>query len=397
MFSSSLPAHINIPFRNELDQSEAHVSDSIKGDLKFLKMPTISNVSSSVKILKEYLKRPLLLVGRYDGELSYNDLSKVKSLKICDITSGFKLSMGSKSLTIPSIDHPEVESFITKYRPTSIIQIGDQLISKKYDTLFEKTDLPWIYQTDHNWPIPNSCQTIKFTGNRTELFSDINKYAEIDIDLRFVEILNNRKREIINQSNDLTLPKFSKYYLDHYNNNRILFLSNSSSIRSFDYYINTQENQHTMKVYANRGVSGIEGNISTAIGISDANENSSVDIIIGDISFLHDLNALKTISETKRDFRIFVINDQKGGIFSLLPLKISSVAKEIMDSPHKQTFGLIAEQFGLSYLLIEAADQLNQITSNNHRGITLIELKIDSQKNQSIYRKLKTMEDSSDS
>jgi 2-succinyl-5-enolpyruvyl-6-hydroxy-3-cyclohexene-1-carboxylate synthase len=94
-----------------------------------------------------------------------------------------------------------------------------------------------------------------------------------------------------------------------------LFLGSSNPVRDVDL---VAEPRADLRIYANRGVSGIDGNISTAAGIALA-ENRPAYALVGDLTLLHDLNGLLFGPlERRPDLTVVVHNDDGGGIFNLL-------------------------------------------------------------------------------
>lgn len=94
-----------------------------------------------------------------------------------------------------------------------------------------------------------------------------------------------------------------------------LFLGSSNPIRDVDL---AAEPRADIAVYANRGVAGIDGNLSTAIGVAIATGLTGY-ALVGDLTFLHDLNALAIGRFDQRpNLTIVVLNDDGGGIFALL-------------------------------------------------------------------------------
>ena len=102
-------------------------------------------------------------------------------------------------------------------------------------------------------------------------------------------------------------------------------------------------------VYCNRGVNGIEGSLSTAAGFSLVAKNP-VFIVIGDLSFFYDSNALWN-KELKGNFRILLLNNGGGGIFRQLPVGDgrSSALDYVMGSHHTSAEG-ICKSYGVEYL-----------------------------------------------
>ncbi len=93
----------------------------------------------------------------------------------------------------------------------------------------------------------------------------------------------------------------------------VLFASNSMPIRDVDTF--WFSNQQLVKVLANRGANGIDGIISTALGISATDKHTT--LLIGDVSFLHSLNGLLLAKNYRLNLTIVLINNNGGGIFFL--------------------------------------------------------------------------------
>ena len=124
--------------------------------------------------------------------------------------------------------------------------------------------------------------------------------------------------------------------------NSFVHYANSMAIRLANIYA-----RHY--VYCNRGVNGIEGSLSTAAGFSLVAKNP-VFIVIGDLSFFYDSNALWN-KELKGNFRILLLNNGGGGIFRQLPVGDgrSSALDYVMGSHHTSAEG-ICKSYGVEYL-----------------------------------------------
>ena len=96
-----------------------------------------------------------------------------------------------------------------------------------------------------------------------------------------------------------------------------IFAGNSMPIRDVDMFTSTSGKKVT--VYSNRGASGIDGVISTALGMCTVSGSSHSLLLIGDLSFYHDMNGLLA-SRYGMNLTIVVINNSGGGIFSFLPI-----------------------------------------------------------------------------
>ena len=97
-------------------------------------------------------------------------------------------------------------------------------------------------------------------------------------------------------------------------------IGNSMPIRDVDMF--TSKSDVHIDTYANRGASGVDGVISTALGVAANNKRTL--LLIGDVSFYHDMNGLLA-SKYVQNVTIVIINNNGGGIFSFLPIADSNI------------------------------------------------------------------------
>ncbi len=129
----------------------------------------------------------------------------------------------------------------------------------------------------------------------------------------------------------------------------LLFAGNSMPIRLLDLVgaVRTE----SLAVFANRGASGIEGLVSTALGIAHSS-SSKVVLLIGDTSLLHDIGGLLALRQMKlENVLIIVLNNDGGGIFGRLPVaEIQGPFEKLFINPHGMDFAGIANAFELPYM-----------------------------------------------
>ena len=141
-------------------------------------------------------------------------------------------------------------------------------------------------------------------------------------------------------------------------------------------------NSHGIKVRSNRGVAGIDGTVSTAIGAALAHEGSGRTIaLIGDLTFVHDSSGL-LIGPTEpvpADLTIVVSNDNGGGIFELLEQgdpRFSEVSARVFGTPHDVDVGALCRAYHIDSRQIEV-DELGAALDGPAAGLRVIEVKAD--------------------
>ena len=138
----------------------------------------------------------------------------------------------------------------------------------------------------------------------------------------------------------------------------MLFAGNSLAIRQLDQFAAFNENLTSL--FANRGASGIDGNIATAAGLIRG-KNRPLTALIGDLTCLYDLNALSLLRDLPQPMTIVVLNNQGGGIFSFLPIANANPHFEkYFATPHGLDFKRVAELFDVRYAQPETPDGFRQ-------------------------------------
>ncbi|MCT8824593.1 2-succinyl-5-enolpyruvyl-6-hydroxy-3-cyclohexene-1-carboxylic-acid synthase [Glaesserella parasuis] len=164
-----------------------------------------------------------------------------------------------------------------------------------------------------------------------------------------------------------------------------LFIGNSLFVRLVDALCKLPEGY---PIYTNRGASGIDGLIATLAGIAKGSGQPTV-AVIGDISALHDLNSVSLLRQISQPTILFVINNNGGAIFDMLPVDQKAKDKFYRLS-HNIEFSQIATMFGLEYLRpytwADLGTKLKQ--AYTRRGVTIVEIKVNDQEGSSLYKSL---------
>jgi 2-succinyl-5-enolpyruvyl-6-hydroxy-3-cyclohexene-1-carboxylate synthase len=151
-------------------------------------------------------------------------------------------------------------------------------------------------------------------------------------------------------------------------------------------------NPHLIKVRSNRGVAGIDGTVSTAIGASLAHDGRTI-ALIGDLTFVHDSSGLLIgpTEPTPRNLTIVVSNDNGGGIFELLEQgdpRFSDVSSRIFGTPHDVDVGALCRAYHVDSRQIEA-DQLGGALGEPFEGMRVLEVKADRSSLRALHASIK--------
>ena len=162
-----------------------------------------------------------------------------------------------------------------------------------------------------------------------------------------------------------------------------LFVSNSMPVRDLDAFGGGGK---PLRVYGNRGASGIDGIVSTVAGIAAASDGRSpIVAVVGDVAFYHDMNGLLAVAKHQLNIVFVVINNDGGGIFHMLPIRDHEPEfTQYFATPHGLDFRHAAELYGITYRAVDhptgVADALGEVLAGT--GPRILEVRSDREQNQ---------------
>jgi len=169
-----------------------------------------------------------------------------------------------------------------------------------------------------------------------------------------------------------------------------LFVGSSNPVRDLD--LGMAPRSSALTVLANRGLAGIDGCVSTAIGLALTSDAPSY-AWMGDLTFLHDSNALAIgPDEPRPDLTVLVTNDGGGGIFRTLehgaPERSDDFGR-IFGTPTGTDFGALCRAHGIRHVLARTAEGAAEALSATPDAITVVEVPIDAQSHRGAHEQLR--------
>ncbi len=382
------PVHVNVPLREPLDpKPDQSVTDDV---LKTLVAWAATDApythydagASTVPDgwaapLLEHMasaRNKLLIVGRLHGEAEHaavRKLAKLPGWKIyADITSGLYGPSAPAGLV------QDMEHFLQNeaWQPDLVLHLGGAYTSKRLLTHMADWNAPYIHvsaseqRLDPNHQvtqhltvgIASFCQWLQENAPKASVSTTtaIRTDASPAVEQEWSE------RGIAHQLGSL-LPE-----------NSLLFAGNSMPIRLLERFCRPERDG--IHVVANRGASGIDGNIATALGMASGTGQATT-ALLGDLTTLHDLNSLALHQAVKTPLVLIVLNNDGGGIFHHLPIARADEPcfEQCFGTPHGMDFSGAAQQFGLDYAAPEDPDSFREsyLEALATGRATLIEIK----------------------
>ncbi|MCL6633305.1 MAG: 2-succinyl-5-enolpyruvyl-6-hydroxy-3-cyclohexene-1-carboxylic-acid synthase [Alicyclobacillus herbarius] len=161
-------------------------------------------------------------------------------------------------------------------------------------------------------------------------------------------------------------------------------VGNSMPIRDLDAFF--RGGDKSIRFLANRGVSGIDGVVSTAVGAAAAGKGMTA-LCIGDVSFYHDLNGLLAVGRHRLDLFVLVIHNDGGGIFSFLPQAGHLDTFEHFRTPHGLDFAEAVRMYGGHWDTVDNPEALREAVARHLRqgGLTVVEARFDADENHRVH------------
>lgn len=400
------PIHVNFPFRepltpdlslNELwgNKRKSSYNITYQGE-KHLSARQLTLLSE-----KLYHKQGVIVCGpQTDKELAPSIVTLSEALDapiLADPLSQLRTGAHDKQQIITTYDTIfRSEKLRTKLAPDYIIRFGAMPVSKSYmffvqehETAlqiviedYEDTREPTNHQSEYIYAKARTfCESILPYINKQKVNKQwVNTWKQLE------QLTNAELQGVDTQY--LTEGEVIRNLIHLIPDDSVLFVANSMPIRDVDTFLQQMDKQITL--YANRGTSGIDGTMSSALGVA-ATTKQHVTLIIGDLSFYHDMNSLLAARHYHLDITIVLINNNGGGIFSFLPqAKEAKHFEALFGTPLHLNFQHAAALYGSQYVVVDEKQSYeNEIKQSiNTSGIHIIEVKTNREENVHWHRKL---------
>jgi len=314
--------------------------------LNHINIPVVGDVISNLHSLKNVIKSAEFVFNTSDESLRP------------DFLISFGRSVISKNLKL----------YLRKNKPKTHWHIGLGMVGDPFQSLSKIIPVSPEYY-------------FKEWLNRNNIFSNQSEYHSILAE----------SQNIVDSNLSLKLENSGFNYfsaveiiIDNLPEDCVLHLGNSMPVRIANFI---GLDKPDVYVFSNRGTSGIDGTVSTAVGHALADPNRTHTLIVGDLAFFYDRNGLWLNHEFPQNLQIVILNDNGGGIFNMIPgPSIHGELKELFTTPHQRTAELTAKEFGLEYRGVNTMEELTDALKSHSLGI--IEIFTDMKTNTEFFKSL---------
>lgn len=391
------PVHINFEFREPL-VGVANELPKVKSSRESKSNVRRIGILKKRKIINLLKNRRVLLIA---GAGSTNSASELIHLAetmcwpvLSDPRSGTRVE-GSQ-VVISAMDAMlRDQHFSDSQQPDVILRFGTPLVSKVVNNWLASSDASQIVVTNSQSLIdPERITSLHLVADIKTL-SDLILSKCVSDDKSWLQSWSSAEAKAqqsidktLADENILTEPAVARALYRSMPGQSNLFVSSSMPIRDIEWFAAPRSG---LQIYANRGVNGIDGVVSTAVGVALASKCTTF-LLIGDLAFLHDSNGLIDLMSRNIDLRIVLIDNCGGGIFSFLPQATemdSTKFEKFFGTPHNADLVLIAKAHGLEATTITSLDQFIHEISNT--GSRLIRVVTDRSENVRVHDRINQM------
>ena len=390
------PVHINVPLFEPLvpELSRNHF-EAGRSSFKVVK-PNYSDIfacGEGNNLLERY-ERILILAG---PQIDVDEADMIRSFGealqapiLADPLSNVR-GCGTSKVVISTYDALLAgKALWHELKPDCVIQFGQIVVSKRVQQMIASwTDVEYIEVNSTMDSMNPTGKTTMHVQASIDVFTHVygknnNSDTYLNIWRRLDQAGKKQLSSTINEPHCFegrTIRELQKQIPE----DGQIFVANSMTIRDFDYFWFSGESKAVL--YGNRGVNGIDGTISTALGLA-ANGRPTY-LVTGDLSLFHDLNGLAVAKTHNLNLTIILHNNDGGGIFEYLPQKGTKHFDYLFSTSQGLDYSGAAKLYGCGYTKISSPDELSSVLAKigQESGVHIIEIPTNREYSRELHKK----------
>lgn len=390
------PVHINVPLFEPLvpELSRNHF-EAGRSSFKVVK-PNYSDIfacGEGNNLLERY-ERILILAGPQididEAEMIRSFGESLQAPILADPLSNIR-GCGTSKVVISTYDALLAgQAFWHELKPDCVIQFGQIVVSKRVQQMVASWDN--VEYIEVNATMDSMNPTGKTTMHIqasidvfTNLYGVKNDSPAYLGKWQHLETAGKQKLGTAIEEPSCFEGRTIRELQQHISDNAQVLIANSMSIRDFDYFWFSGESKAVL--YGNRGVNGIDGTISTALGLA-ANGRPTY-LVTGDLSLFHDLNGLAVAKTHNLNLTIILHNNDGGGIFEYLPQKGTKHFDYLFSTSQGLDYSGAAKLYGCGYTKISSPNELSFVLAKigQESGVHIIEIPTNREYSRELHKK----------
>ena len=390
------PVHINVPLFEPLvpELSRNHF-EAGRSSFKVVK-PNYSDIfacGEGNNLLERY-ERILILAGPQididEAEMIRSFGESLQAPILADPLSNVR-GCGTSKVVISTYDALLAgQAFWHELKPDCVIQFGQIVVSKRVQQMVASWDNVEYIEVNATMDSMNPTgKTTMHIQASIDVFTNLygvknDSPAYLGI-WQHLETAGKQKLGTAIEEPSCFEGRTIRELQQHISDNAQVLIANSMSIRDFDYFWFSGESKAVL--YGNRGVNGIDGTISTALGLA-ANGRPTY-LVTGDLSLFHDLNGLAVAKTHNLNLTIILHNNDGGGIFEYLPQKGTKHFDYLFSTSQGLDYSGAAKLYGCGYTKISSPNELSFVLAKigQESGVHIIEIPTNREYSRELHKK----------
>jgi 2-succinyl-5-enolpyruvyl-6-hydroxy-3-cyclohexene-1-carboxylate synthase len=382
------PVHLNLPFREplvpELGENADDWYESLEGrpgGARWTELPDSGALPSFVVPSA----RCGLVIACDVGVTAASEWAEQHGWPVVSETGGLGLA-GATAISSGAW-LLGVEEFIATHKPEQVLCIGRPTVFRQVQALISDPDVEvLLVRPDSDWPAP--AHNVRQVG---QWFDEPSKPADPEWLAGWQRADATATAAVAGALAEEPWPsglRLAAEMVDALPPDSLLVVGSSNPTRDVALAGGLRPD---VLVHRNRGVAGIDGTVSTAIGAATVHRGHSY-ALIGDLTFLHDANGLLTgAAEQRPDLTIVVLNDDGGGIFSLLEQgapEHSHSFERVFGTPHGADLGALCAGYRVPHLVAETLTEF-RAALRPAPGLRVVEVRVDRSRHRALHARLR--------
>jgi 2-succinyl-5-enolpyruvyl-6-hydroxy-3-cyclohexene-1-carboxylate synthase len=391
------PVHLNWPFRDPLVPAPVAINAVPVVRVSRARLAPSPDLVDELALTVGGRPRGVVVVGQHDDPALIDPVTRLAGRLgypiLADALSNLRHGPHDRSHVIDTYDAFLRDAVIAdQFAPELVLRIGAIPTSKPLLQFLEsKSAARHVVVDPGGWRDPSSQATDLLHVDPAMLCAALADHARPEPERAWLaawQSVNGAARRAIDAhfaaSSELSEGKLFALLGDRLPDRAVVYAGNSMPVRDMDSFL-FQANTR-LRCLSNRGANGIDGVVSSALGVSAAGGGPVV-LVIGDISFYHDLNGLLAVNRHALDLLVVLVNNDGGGIFSFLPQAdtrgIEGDFELLFGTPHGLNFQPFVEGYGGRFVRVGDWSDFGSAVSEGlaRGGLQVVEVSTDRQYN----------------